>query len=266
MPRLTGVPPMRFFALAFILSWGVWIPLDLAHAGVEPFAVLDGPSPLLRLLGVVMPAVAAIVLSLRTGGRPEAGRLLRRLGVWRVEARWWLAAVAVQPVLLVACAALAGLLAGGPAVPIVTIDPAALAVSTVFLLIAVLGEEIGWHGVGLPGLQQRHPVTWSALVLGVLLATWHLPFWFLLDPLDRFGPGYLVLNYLFIVPLAVYTTWFFNGARFSILLPVAFHLAFNIVNTAVLPVTDNLAAFAVLIAGEWILAILVLPQLRHQAV
>jgi membrane protease YdiL (CAAX protease family) len=264
VPRLTSVAPARYFSLVFLLSWIVWIPLDLAHAGVGPLAPLDGPSPLLRLLGVLMPAVAAIVLTVHAGGRAELGRMFGRLRLWRVGAGWWAAAVLVQPILLLACALGANLIAGGPVVAVVGQDAAALVASGAFLLIAVLGEEIGWHGVGLPSLQQRHDVPWSALVLGLLWATWHLPFWVLLDSFDQFGPGYLALNYLFILPLAFYTTWFFNGARFSILLPVAFHLVFNTVNTAILPVTMDLRAFALLTAGEWVLALLVMPALRRQ--
>jgi membrane protease YdiL (CAAX protease family) len=255
MPRLTSVLPNRFFLLTFGLSWAVWIPLDLAHFGVEPFVPLDAPSPLLRLLGVLMPAAAAILLSARSGEPGELGRMLGRLRIWRVGAGWWAAAVLVQPVLLVGVAATANAVAGATVVAPLGQDAAALTVSTVLLLIAVLGEEIGWHGVGLPGLQQRSSPRRSALVLGVLWATWHVPFWLLLDSFERHGPGYLVLNFLFVLPLAIYTTWFFNGARFSILLPVAFHLVFNIFNTALLPVTMELSSFAMLVVAEWVLAV-----------
>jgi hypothetical protein len=41
------------------------------------------------------------------------------------------------------------------------------------------------------------------LVLGLLLARWHLPFWILLDSFDQFGAGYLVLDCQFILPLAM---------------------------------------------------------------
>jgi membrane protease YdiL (CAAX protease family) len=263
MPRLTSVSPGRFFLLTFVLSWSIWIPLDLAHAGVEPMAGLEGASPLLRLFGVLMPATAAMILTVRAGGTAELRSLLGRLRIWRVGGRWWAAAVLVQPVLLVMAAAIANGIAGRAVVALEPLEIGVLLVSGLMLLLATLGEEIGWHGVGLPALQQRHPVLPSTLALGVLWATWHLPFWFLLDSFDEFGPAYLALNYLFILPLAIYTTWFFNGARFSLLLPVAFHVTFNVVNTALLPVTLDVTAFAVLIALEWALALIVLPALAR---
>lgn len=263
MPRLTSVPPVRFFVLTFVLSWGVWIPLDLAHAGVGPFVGLEGPSPLLRLLGVLMPAVAAMILTLRSGGRVELSALLGRLRIWRVGIFWWAAAIVVQPIVLVAAAVVANLIAGATVVTLALLELAPLGVAAFFLLLATLGEEIGWHGVALPGLQQRYQVLRATLILAVLWATWHLPFWLLLESFEQFGPGYIALNYAFILALAIYTTWFFNGAKFSLLLPVAFHVTFNILNTALLPVTMDLTGFTVLIGLEWILALLVIPSLAR---
>ena len=47
-----------------------------------------------------------------------------------------------------------------------------------------------------------------------------------------------------------------------LLLPVAFHLAFNAINTAPFAVTMDIGAFVILIAAEWALGLLVLPGLR----
>jgi membrane protease YdiL (CAAX protease family) len=263
MPHLTNVEPARFFALTFALSWLVWIPLDLAHFEIGLPSIPDGTSTLLRLLGVLMPAVAGIVLSLQAGGRREVGSMLARLRIWRVGVRWWVAAVVVQPLVLIGSGLLANLLAGRTVVPFVPFDSTAtLVVTMVFLLIAVLGEEIGWHGVALPALQQRSTILRASLTLGVLWAVWHVPFWLLLDSYAEYGIGYIGLNLLLIVPFSVYISWFFNNGRFSILLPVAFHLAFNAVNTAPFAVTMDIGAFVILIAAEWVLGLLVLPRLR----
>ena len=182
---------------------------------------------------------------------------------WRVGIRWWVAAVVVQPLVLMGAGVLANLLAGQTVVPFVPFDSiAALIVTTVFLLIAVLGEEIGWHGVALPALQQRTTILRASLTLGVLWAVWHVPFWLLLDSYAQYGIGYIGLNLLLIVPFSIYISWFFNNGRFSILLPVAFHLAFNAINTAPFAVTTDVGAFVILIAAEWVLGLLVLPRLR----
>jgi membrane protease YdiL (CAAX protease family) len=177
-----------------------------------------------------------------------------------------LAAVAVQPLLLCLAALLFNLISLD-----VTITPepltsiSAFMVNVVILLIATLGEEIGWRGVALPGLQQESSPVKASAVLGLLWGVWHIPFWLLLDSFDRFGFGYLFLNLLFVFPLTFYITWFSNHGKQSILLAVMFHLTFNIVNTVVLPVTIHIGAFVIFGVFEWITAFLVLPRLQTDA-
>jgi membrane protease YdiL (CAAX protease family) len=260
------VSPRTFFAWTFLASWLIWIPLVASRYDLGPFAIAEGTSNLVHLLGVLMPATVAIVLTARSEGRLGVGRLLGRLRIWRVGWRWWAAAVVAPPGLAVAIG-LGWNLAGGspPVQPVDDLAVGLLAVNAVFLLIASLGEEIGWRGVALPGLEQRGTALRASLVLGLLWATWHLPFWMLQDATDQFGVGYLVLNVLFIVAGTVYITWFFNHTRFSILLPVAFHVVFNIVNVAWLPVTAVIGPFVLLIVAQWALAGLVVRRLAPPA-
>jgi membrane protease YdiL (CAAX protease family) len=266
-PTITHVQPLKFFLLTFTLSWLIWIPLAMSHFGVGPFHIPEGTSNIVRLLGVLMPAVSALLLTAHAGGRDALRNLLSRLVLWRVDWKWWVAAFVVQPVLLGVAALLYNLFGGNP---LVTLSPmpsmGALIVNVIFLLIAVLGEEIGWHGIALPALQQQRSALSASMILGLLWAIWHLPFWSLLDTFDQFGIWYVGMNFLLVLPLTFYSTWFFNHGKFSILLPVFFHLTFNIVNTALLPVTINIGAFGMLIALEWIIALLILPHLESEHV
>jgi membrane protease YdiL (CAAX protease family) len=257
-----GVRPSTFFALTFALSWAIWIPLNLSQSKLVPWHLSEGLIAIVRLVGVLMPATAALLLAVRARGRAGASELLGRLAIWRVGWQWWLAAALVQPGLAAVLGLLYNALGGQPPIaPAAPLSLAALAVQAFFLLIATLGEEIGWRGVALPALQQRYGPAAASLVLGLVWATWHLPFWILLGTLQTRGAGYLALNYLLIVPTSVYITWFYNHGRGSLLLPVAYHLGFNLVNVLWLPVTSNASAFAWLIAAEWVLALLLLPRL-----
>jgi membrane protease YdiL (CAAX protease family) len=254
------VSPFKFFALTFLLSWLVWIPLDLAHFGIG-LQIPESTSAVVRLLGVLMPAVAALLLSTFSGEKGAARQVLGRLGLWRVGWKWWGAAGLVYPLLLVLSALICNWLGQGR-ILFVAQAPAALIVNIIFLLIAVLGEEIGWHGVALPALQQKHSALVSSLILAACWGVWHLPFWLLLDTFDQFGFLYLALNLLFVFPTTFFITWVFNHSKYSLLLPVVFHLVFNIVNTALLPVTLSLPAFGILIAFAWLSAILTVKRLE----
>jgi membrane protease YdiL (CAAX protease family) len=261
--KTVSIPPLTFFALTYALSWLIWVPLVLSHFEIGPFRIPEGVSNVVRLLGVLMPATAALWLTARAGGRSQIKSLLGRLTIWRVGWQWWAAAGLVHPVLLLSIGLAYNWLGGDPPVTSVPpVPPVALAVNVFFLTLATLGEEIGWRGVAFPALQQRHSALTSSVILGLVWATWHLPFWLLLDTYAQYGLGYLALNYLLILPMSMYITWVYNHGRSSLLLAVAFHITFNIVNVALLPVTTNIGAFGWVIVAEWVLAALVFLRLE----
>jgi hypothetical protein len=92
-------------------------------------------------------------------------------------------------------------------------------------------------------------------------ATWHLPFWLLQSTFDQYGPGYLALSFIFVLTGNFYITWFFNRSQSSLLLAVVYHVAFNIVNVALLPVTSTQGAFIWFLAVEVVIAMLVAGRL-----
>ena len=260
LPAITPVKPGRFFLVTFFLSWAIWIPLTLSHFGIA-FHIPESTSAMVRLLGVLMPATSAIFLTALSGKKGSLRQLFRRLTTWRVGWKWWAAASLVFPAILVITDLIHNFFFIDKIIYIPN-EASALVVNIIFLFIAVLGEEIGWHGVALPALQQKYSARVSSLILGLFWGLWHIPFWLLLDTFDQFGFMYLMLNFIFVLPLTLYSTWFFNHSRYSILLPIAFHLTFNVVNTALLPVTLSVRAFSILITLSWIIMVLVLPRLE----
>jgi len=252
---------VKFFTLTFILSWLIWVPLAMSHFGIA-FSIPEATSNMVRLLGVLMPAASALILTRLTGGHDAVRNLWARLFLWRVDGKWWLAAVAGQPALLLLAAVISNLAVDSKVTPEPLISASVFIVNVIMLLIATLGEETGWRGVALPSLQRQYSALKSSVILGLLWATWHIPFWLLLDSFDQFGLGYLGLNFLFVLPLTFYITWFFNHSRQSLLLPVMLHLTFNIMNTVLLPVTINVGAFLVFGVLEWVVMFFILPYLE----
>lgn len=256
--------PGRYFKLTFLLSWILWIPLVLLRLGVGSLQLSDTAYMLISFLGVLMPAVAALALTARDG---EIHFLLARLTLWRVHWKWWTAAVLVQPGLLFLSSLIYALLYGKAPVELIR-QPAAgvMAVNMLFLLLATLGEEIGWRGVALPALELKHNALKASLLLGIIYVAWHTPYWLIVGELDQAGLFYTLLNGFFAFAMTIYVTWFFNRSRFSILLPVAFHVTFNIVNGSIFPLTSNVTAYGILIVLEWIIALLLIPVLRSEQI
>ena len=261
MRPTTLVSPAKFFGLTFALSWLIWAPLVMSHFGIA-FNIPESISNVVRLLGVLMPAASALILTRLTGGHDAVRNLWARLFLWRVNGKWWLAAVAGQPALLVLAAVISNLVSDSKITPESPISASGFIVNVIMLIIATLGEEIGWRGVALPSLQGQNSALKSSMILGLLWAAWHIPFWLLLDSFDQFGIPYLLLNFLFVLPFTFYITWFFNHSHQSLLLPVMLHLTFNIVNTVLLPVTINVGAFLVFGVLEWVVMFFILPYLE----
>ncbi len=256
------VSALRFFLLTFILSWSIWIPLTLSHFNIGPFKISEDLSSIIRLLGVLMPMVSALLLTAIYDGRPAMRSLLSRLKIWRVSWKWWIAVVLVFPVLLVIAGVLYNLFSDQPPISLLPITAAVLFVNIIFLAIASLGEEIGWRGVALPALLKRYGPFTASVILGIVWATWHLPFWILLDTLSQYGVGYFVLNYIFIVPTTFYITWVFINSKGSLLLPVVLHLVFNIINVALFPITSTTGSFAVFVGLQLVLMLVIILKLR----
>lgn len=86
-------------------------------------------------------------------------------------------------------------------------------------------EEFGWRGFLLPHLQGRYPALKSTLVLTVVWATWHLPFF-----LWRFDFSlFITIGFFFSIFIgSVLLTSTFNLSRGSIVSTILFHFCNNI--------------------------------------
>lgn len=233
MKRLTA-----FYAIACLVSWLLSALYEVSLA--------------LPILGLFGPAVAAVVVHARTGGRPAVTTLLSAVGGWRVGAGWY-AFVVLVPF------ALSGAVWAAHAV-IWHATPFALArLGPLDLVVAVLvvGEELGWRGFALPELLRDRSALSASLVLGVLWGLWHLPNFLI--------PGYphwdLSLP-AFVCATMAYSVLFtvlFNRTGGSVLLATMFHAAINLITPSGIPaehrqwlvaaVWSAAAAVAVLLAG-----------------
>jgi uncharacterized protein len=192
-----------FFALAYALSWWAMI---LYWVGVWPTTTFIPAGPL----------VAAIVVIAVAEGRAGFRDLGASIGRWRVPWYWY--AVALGLPLAVRFGSM--LVNAGAPVP----DWAALGWTSfglAFLARLVnpmdgpLGEEPGWRGYAVPRLQAARSPLAAALVLGVLVAGWHMP----LVVIGDLGPVGLVTTFT----ITIVYVWLFNRTSGSVLLTLLFH-------------------------------------------
>jgi membrane protease YdiL (CAAX protease family) len=149
-----------YFALAYGISLVLWLPVLLGR----------NLSPSLLSAGTFGPALAALTTHRIFAGRWRAVRL------WTTLPKFLLGIVSGASVVLIGAFSAAFFMTESG------IDrwqwPALLQILTLFgpnLLGGPLGEEPGWRGYALPRFQRRFDPLTSSLILGFLLANWHLP-------------------------------------------------------------------------------------------
>jgi membrane protease YdiL (CAAX protease family) len=198
-----------FLVLAYVWAWLVFVPLVL----------LRGPLQW-TILATFGPTVAAFITQLVSRGDYRAFRLGPS---WP---RTGLAVLVGVCLVLLAYVVL-------PAV--VTSDPRKLNWSILASLAVYnyssflggpLGEEPGWRGYALPRLEASLGPLVGSLVLAVLWAAWHIPLFFY--------PGWTSSTFwtflLILIGMSFIFSFSTNLSYFSIIPPIAMHVAFNTVS------------------------------------
>jgi membrane protease YdiL (CAAX protease family) len=246
-------PVLAYFLLAYALSWAWWVPLVMRGATVR--AGVGWPTSVPGLLG---PAVAAVIVTALVDGRAGLRDLGSRMARWRIGWTWWL---------VVAGTLSLGLL--GAAVTLVTGQPVpALADFTSYtgigqitplgvaalVFLGGMGEETGWRGLAADRLVPDHGLTWSALVVGVGWAGWHLPLFGLVDSFRSMGVM-AVGWFIGLVAGSVVLTFLYRQGHRSILLVAAWHTAFNLISgtKATAVVGGTVGSVLVICWGLWVL-------------
>jgi len=193
--------------------------------GLEAVTFLAGLDPdLTPFLVVLIPPVAALVVIAMSGGEGEMRSLFGRLGLWRVDARWYVAAIGI-PLAEKLGVDLVGLAVGATTPSRLTdaLTASALVVPLVVLVPALL-EELGWRGFGVQtAVDGGHPPAWAAAVIGLMFVLAHVPFYLpgqLYDGLPLWpAPIWLLAG-------SVLLTWIYLRTG-SVLLAGLMHAAFN---------------------------------------
>jgi uncharacterized protein len=216
MSRLKGGakrrPLITFFVLAYALSWwtSILYVLDLSPQPVAGFG----------------PFLAALIVLAVTRGKGGIAGLLRRMVLWRVDLRWYAAAL-LLPVGLATAATTLNILLGAQVPSSTELGGWTNLFSTFAILLLVPGiggawEEPGWRGFALPRLQAGRSALLAGLILGALIAGWHLP-------LMVAGEVHYA-DIASIMGATLVLNWVFNSANGSVLIIMMMHAMNNTVS------------------------------------
>ena len=216
MSRLSSVakrhPLITFFVLTYALTWLAW---PVWASGFYPNPVFS-----------FGPFLAALVVLAIGYGKSGVGGLLRRMVRWRVGLRWYAVALSV-PAAITLAATVLNVLLGAQAPSSVDLGGWAALLPTFFLILLIPGlggvwEEPGWRGYALPRLQTGRSALAASLILGVLIAGWHLP-------LMVVGQVHYSDIVLMLAGVIIYN-WVFNSANGSVLIIMLMHAMNNTVS------------------------------------
>ena len=203
-----------------------------------------------------MPSLTAIILTAIMSGKKGVGALLRKIVQGRVHIRWYAAALLLVPLLLSIALGLYLLLGGAPLVVLWVTLPFSF---LLYLIVAGLGEELGWRGFALPRLQEKRPAFSASLMLGVIWGLWHLPI--LVVASQPLTPLFVVGGTIFVVIMvgfSVLSAWIYNNTRGSLLLVILFHAAITMsLNTFLIAYRSPLPGVLMLVVLWLTIAIIV---------
>jgi membrane protease YdiL (CAAX protease family) len=239
-------PLFSFFVIAYLFAWLGWTVPDRLYSGTTLSGVLSIPF----LLMIPGPLLGAIIVTSITGGKAGVIALLRKFTIWRVGWAWWAVALLVGPVVGLTAAYL-NVMFGAPDPTAILIGnlPATLLLFASRLVSPIDGpmqEELGWRGYALPRFQERFSPLVANLILGMIVAGWHLP-WVWMGQLPLFA-------LLGTVAYTIFAGWLYNNTKGSVLLVLVAHAADGLIRVGFTGV-DLTRFFIFLVAGWWLVAL-----------
>lgn len=206
-----------YFAVAFGITWLVQLPAVLAHYGVLPGPEAQYMNP--AGFGLFGPMIAAFIVARVEGQRG----FFRSLWKWRVSPIWYFVALLLPGIGYLVVRGIGGMFVANPGP---WLWPPGDAQRIAAMIIAPIGEEIGWRGFALPRLQARYSRLNAAVILGILWGLWHLMMYLMAGVTVEI----LVASIVFLIPGSILFSWIYNRTGGSALLAILAHMGVHLNN------------------------------------
>lgn len=253
-----------YFALAYFISWLIWLPLILPEYGIDTLPVLPKYH---HYLGSFGPMLAAFIVRYSSEGWSGVKDLLKRLLSWKIN--WiWFFIVLIVPVLLVIAAGFTDQLINNQEFNMrgfSTNDEFPQFGAAGYFLFNLftfgIGEETGWRGYALPKLQKKFSALTSTLLLSVGWASWHIPA-FIYRPLySQMDVAGIAGFFISLVMGGILLTWLYNSSKGSLLIVAIFHAMIELMFMSA-NVTQKISTYlgAIIMVGAVLIILIAKPK------
>jgi len=236
---------VAFFLLTFLLSIPFYILVALASNNIvfTPEMVF-----LFIALVALAPIAAALILTFKENGRDGAKKLLgRAFDLKRIVRKIWYApTLFLLPFVFILALGLMVLI--GKPIPAAQFPVVALPVLLLVFFIMALSEEVGWMGYAFEPMQDQWNAFKATLVLGLIWAIWHVPFYIFIMT----DPVFIVAQVLCLFGIRFLLVWIFNNTGKSVFAAILFHAVYNATN-GVLPNYNVSIPLGVVITSSFVL-------------
>jgi len=259
---------VAYFILAYAISWSGILLL----VGINGFKIYQGESFLTNgfstqillyvwLAMLAGPCIAGIALTALADGKNGIKKLFSSMLKWRVNAKWYAAALLIFPVLLLIICFSFSFAAS-------KFYPSFMAgFGIVTGLIGGFFEEIGWTGFALSKLQLKYSPLKAGIILGIIHTFWHL----LADVWGGFAlykELYVIHFFLWLLALTAFrliAVWIYNDTK-SLLLAQFTHASFTgsqiIFSPSTLSAAENVMWYAGFVITLWIVVMFIIKRER----
>jgi membrane protease YdiL (CAAX protease family) len=247
-------PVLSYFAFVYLITWGAILLIFKALISGDADPALRTAIVSLPLL--IAPGLVGITLTALLEGKDGIRAMFSRMTHWRAGIRWYVMALGVMPILLLA-------ILYGLAFLVSPAFASALSLLGLAGIAAGYMEEIGWTGFATPRLLSRWSPIKAGLILGLLWGLWHGLADYLIrgDTLGAFWP---ITFGLFVLPLTAWRilmVWVYNNTHSG---PVAqlMHFSYTgslgfFVPLAAISHTQDALIYTVLMVVLWLFVVFI---------
>ena len=218
---------ITFFILIFVFSLPFYV---LCYMASRNIILQKEIIPAIVAIFALVPLLTALLIAAKREGWKGARHLLGKAfdlkGITRKA--WLIPALLLLPLIFILT--LGFMYVIGQPIPAAMFPAKALPFVFIAFFVMAMGEEVGWMGFAYQPMQTRWSSFKATLILGLIWAIWHIPFYVFM----MLSPIFIIAQCLGLLGIRFLLVWIFDNAGKSVFAAILFHAVYN-VSTSVIP-------------------------------